>query len=380
MATSRGRNGSPLIERLQAQPQRFDLVQAVRILRTLRRMQMQGQPQRPGGQRAADDFVRFRAATTLGFGGSDVASVALQTKSAETKTPEGATQATPAARTPVRAEVVVNFMGLTGPGGALPYHYTAQLLRHWRQAAAQGQGNALRDFLDMLNHRLIALYAQAAERNQFAAGYERSRQGGGGGTGDVRTPLMSVVGLGAAALQNRMKVQDELAVYYGGHFGKRARSAASLEAVLRDAFGVEVRVEQFVGQWVTLGTGDRSAMPSRRNPRGLNNRLGSIVLGSRLWDVQGGLNVRIGPVDYKTYQKFLPGGASFGACVDIVRAFVGVERNFTVCPVLAAADVPKAQMGPDKASRPRMGRSTWMFKTSYNKDFDGARFPPDSRG
>ena len=50
--------------------------------------------------------------------------------------------------------VTVNFLGMTGPQGALPTHYTQLLLR----IAREGRGTertALRDWLDLFNHRLV---------------------------------------------------------------------------------------------------------------------------------------------------------------------------------------------------------------------------------
>ena len=48
--------------------------------------------------------------------------------------------------------MVVTFMGVTGPIGVLPYHYTALLLRRLRD-----KDFALCDFLDLFHHREIAI-------------------------------------------------------------------------------------------------------------------------------------------------------------------------------------------------------------------------------
>ena len=65
--------------------------------------------------------------------------------------------------------MTVACLGLTGPQGVLPDHYTALLISRVR-----GKDYALRDFFDLFNHRTISLFYRAWEKYQVAPSFERA--------------------------------------------------------------------------------------------------------------------------------------------------------------------------------------------------------------
>ena len=68
--------------------------------------------------------------------------------------------------------VVVNFMGLTGPVGALPQVYTELVIERIR-----ARDRSLEAFFDIFNHRFLSLFYRAWEKYRFLVGYERDRSG-----------------------------------------------------------------------------------------------------------------------------------------------------------------------------------------------------------
>src|SRR5262249_43832137 len=162
--------------------------------------------------------------------------------------------------------MTVAFMGLTGPNGILPRHYTEKVLRLALDSETRNkpERTALRDWFDLFNHRLISLFYRAWEKYRFHLAYER-----GAAEGPEPDPfprgLFSLVGLGLPALRDRVRVSsrvvvdgapservlgriDDLALlYYGGLLAQRPRNAVALEAILADYFGLPVRVLQFQG-------------------------------------------------------------------------------------------------------------------------------------
>ena len=65
------------------------------------------------------------------------------------------------------ATMKVNFMGLSSPQGVLPTPYTELIIER-----TQKKDNALRDFLDLFNHRLISFFYRAWEKHHFFVSYE----------------------------------------------------------------------------------------------------------------------------------------------------------------------------------------------------------------
>src|SRR6185437_6456858 len=126
MASADGRRGAGLIRELFEAPYRFDFFQAVRLLEHHRREQARargpssdGAPHEGTGVgRDLDpsaEVVRFRSLPSLSFPAAEIGDLR-----------EGATG--PHDRSePHSFEMIVTFLGLTGPNGALPRHYTELL-------------------------------------------------------------------------------------------------------------------------------------------------------------------------------------------------------------------------------------------------------------
>jgi type VI secretion system protein ImpH len=284
-------------------------------------------------------------------------------------------------------------MGLTGPSGVLPRHYTELLLRLEREGKGP-EKRALRAWLDLFDHRLIALFYRAWEKYRFYIPYERGEYAAAEPDPFTRS-LLSLIGMGSPAVRNRLRVVapgdaeglrpervlagvDDLALlHYSGFFAHRPRCAVALEALLQDYFALPVKVLQFQGQWLLLDPANRSRMGGV----GSNNELGvNLVVGERVWDVQGKIRVRLGPLDYARFKEFLPDRAAvparkaFFLLCHLVRLYVGPELDFDVQLVLKAEDVPACKLAAGAANGARLGWNTWIHSQPMADDADDAVF------
>ena len=131
------------------------------------------------------------------------------------------------------------------------------------------------DFLDVFNHRMISLFYRGWGKHRFFLGFEQ------GGRDTLSPRLRDLLGLGTEGLEERTALPDRAYLAYTGLLGRHTRSAATLEQLLGDFFGLPVRVEQFAGTWrrlpasdLTVFTGEARAS-ERHGDRGRQRDLGS---------------------------------------------------------------------------------------------------------
>jgi len=301
----------------------FEFFQAVALLQRLRFNDRQavGQFSNP-----EDEAVQFRVNNTLSFPASQIQSIE-----------------DPADGPP---QMKVNFMGLTGPSGVLPYCYTELILERNR-----AKDPALEAFLDIFNHRIISFFYRAWEKYRFPATYYRGD--------DIFTHhLLDLIGLGTPGLTNRQAVPDSALLHYAALVGSQTRSAEALEAILGGYFEVPVEVEQFAGAWYRL---DPSSQCSMADEDSDSEKLGAgVVVGDEIWDQQSRVGIRIGPLTLEKYSTFLPGGSAFEPLKALVRFFSNDELDFEVKLVLQRDEVPKCEVGGEDAAAPRLGWISWL--------------------
>jgi type VI secretion system protein ImpH len=256
--------------------------------------------------------------------------------------------------------MVVAFMGLAGLMGVLPRHYTELLLERVRF-----KDFALRDFLDIFNHRIISLFYRAWEKYRFPIAYERSRQSGGNAYDPFSMALFHLVGMGTGGLRGRLKFGDEALLYYSGLVAQQPHSASALEGTLSDYFGAPIAVRQFAGAWLTLDVTNRSRMGKRQ----ANNELGwTAMLGSKCWDQQAGFRLVAGPLTLTQFLMLLPCGKGFVELVEMTRFNVGLILDFDVQLVLKAAEVPLCELKKPGPTASRLGWSSWLKSREFSHD------------
>ena len=343
MASESRRPNASIIDELFEEPARFEFAQAVRLLEQAARHNGSDGRGAPIGHDAEPDkeAVRLRAHPSLTFPPSEIARLQPPADSGP-------------------AEMEVAFIGLTGPSGALPQHYTELVIRNLRE-----KNRAMRDFFDIFNHRAASFFYRAWSKYRLPIEYEAD---GGRGEDPVTAILLSIVGLGTGRLRHRLAVEDQTLVYYAGLFAHAPKSAAALEAMLRDYFGRDVRIEQFRGHWLHLGQDETTLLPSLLSPEGRFCRLGvDAVVGERVWDVQSRFRIHIGPLSYAAFREFNPDGADLRRLADLTRSFVGPTFTFDVQLTLAKEEVPALRVG-ETAEPARLGWNTWLKDREFLHD------------
>ena len=311
----------------------FEFFQAVTLLQRLR-----ATSQHVGGfSSPEDEAVHFRVNSRLGFPASEIQSLEV----------DGDGQ----------PEMMVNFMGLTGPMGVLPYTYSELILER-----ARAKDHSLAAFLDIFNHRAISLFYRAWQRSNFAVTYNA------GGRDLFTQYLLDLAGLGTAGLRDRQEIDDEALMHYVWLAASQLRSAVALEQVIADYFDVPVEIQQFTGGWYGL---DLSTQCEMKEEESASRQVGSgAVAGDAVWDRQSRVRIRLGPMGIARYCDFLPGGAAHKALRAITRFFGNQCLEFEVQLVLDRNQVPDVELDLDSSNPARLGWVSWAKTAPLGCDPD----------
>lgn len=249
----------------------------------------------------------------------------------------------------------VNFMGLTGPQGALPLAYSDLLLERLR-----ARDSTLRDFFDIFNHRIISLFVQAFEKYRFALPYERGERD------RFSHHVLALIGLGARSLQNRQEVADESLLFYSGLLSMHARSAAGMRQMLMDFFGVPVEIEQFVGAWYPV---EGEAQCALGEEMGYSDQLGfGAVVGDEIWDQQSRVRISLGPLTLEQYHDFLPGGDAWRRLRALTAFYANGEFDLEAQLILKRDEVPPCELPPSADEGPQLGWTSWVKSAKFERD------------
>lgn len=322
----------PINQELFDEPYRFEFFQAVRLLEKIF-------PERAAiGHDAlpAKEVARFRSHPTNTFPASQIFDIK---EIADDFTGEQ------------KLELVVNFMGLIGPQGVLPTHYTELVMERIRY-----RDTSLYAFLDMFTHRLVSLFYRAWEKYRFPVSYERGKD-------DFTEFLFDFIGIGTVGQHGRLNLDDESLLPYSGLIAQKPHSVSALRQMLSDYYNVPVKIQQFTGQWLSLDEESITRLGEANSRLGLNT-----VIGTRVWDDQSKFRIVFGALGFTEFQAFLPNGTAYKAMKSIIRFMVGEELDFDVQLKLKKKEVPGTILTTRAKRRPMLGWTSFLKTKPFRQD------------
>lgn len=333
------------IEGLRADPTRYRFFQAVRLLYHDRGLD--------GTRLGATDPVRFGVAESLTFPPNEIHDLRDGDADGE-------------------ARMTVNFFGLTGPSGVLPYTYT-----RWLIARARRRDHGPRDFMDMFNHRLLLLFWHAWRKHRPDIELEF------GNTRGLPRHVFDLVGMGTPTLFRRLhadaveegagagaaRLPAAALAYYSGLITQRPHGLGSISQVVGDAVGAPVAAHGCFGNWQSIAAGDRTRLG--RSAHALGD---GCVLGARFWDRQTTVQLVVGPLDRRRFERLLPSGSLLGGLVELTRFLTGLALDLRIRLALRADAVPPLVLGSQGAQCARLGWNTWLSGRTSASPADEAEF------
>lgn len=321
-----------VIDRLRSEPQRFALLQAVRLAELNRPRAI------PLGQGfdPRQEAVRLRGTLSQAFPASDVEAWC-----------EGKGDAPP--------ELVSAFLSLGGAFGPLPPPYSELGLERQRRG-----DTGIRDFLDVFNHRLLSLFVRAKRAHRPAL------QPGRPEDTDFATLLWALLGLGTPGLRHsrpprrapRLPGLDHILLACAGLLNQRPVSAHAIERTLTYALGTPVKVVPFVGRWLRLDDNQTTVL----GPLGRNAVLGDgAVAGRRVWDQSAAIRLDLGPMTLRQMLPLLPGSKRHTLLKEMLGFTLGGQIEAEIRMVLPPRQVPVSRLWTKTPARlPRLGWTSWL--------------------
>lgn len=280
------------LKELQERITEFDFFAAMRRLECI----YPDKPRFGTAARPADEPIRLGQQPNMGFAPSPLASF--------TPPQEGR---------PAKLDVL--FQGFFGPNGPLPLHLTEYARERQRNAGDP----TLARFADVFHHRLLLLFYRAWSQAQPVVNHDRPQ------SDRFATYVGALFGGAPVSVHQHHGLDFRTRLYFGGHLSGQTKNPGSLAALLTEALGVPAKVEEFVGEWVSLP-------PEARWRLGHSKQSGflglSATLGGRAWMVQHKFRVVLGPLEPGAQHTYLPGGADLGRITQLVGSYVGDELRW----------------------------------------------------
>lgn len=324
-----------LLDAVQADPSAFDFFALMRRIDCLRRHQ----PRTGEAQRPRQEALRLGQAPELDFAPAPLHALLRQ---------EG--HAAP--------RLLVRFFGLLGPMGPMPLHFTEVVREQLRN---EGDPTLAR-FLDLFHHRLLSLFYRAWAQAQPVVHLDRPDQD------RFRAWVAALAGAPASS----GALPPEAAAYQGGWLTARSRHPEMLCKVVAQYFGVPARVEEHVGQWLSIDRHDRTRLSFARNrperaavPQAALGR--SANAGARVWDRQYRFRLHLGPLTHAQLLDFLPGGEAWPRLLHWVRLLAGRELQWELELALAARHEPAPVLGRVAGSSPRLGLTSRLGRAGQRR-------------
>jgi len=250
-------------------------------------------------------------------------------------------------------------LGLLGPNGPLPIHFTEIV----KDRLDNRRDATLVNFLDLFHHRYLTQFYRAWAQAQSTAGLDRSHDERFSGY------ISRLIGIEPEdSLHCALPQHARLAA--APHLVQETRHPDGLVATLAHYFGIHVSMNEHVLHWIAVAPEEHT----RLGNASVASVLGEGALaGEKVPDRQQKFRLVLGPLSLTQYLRFTPKGEDLPVLIDWVRAFVGFEYEWEVELKVATTTAPTARLGEQE----RLGWSTWLGETTAQAVTTGMIFEPE---
>ncbi|EJH2618321.1 type VI secretion system baseplate subunit TssG [Salmonella enterica subsp. enterica serovar Berta] len=251
-------------------------------------------------------------------------------------------------------------LGLWGPNGPLPLHYTELALNR----SESRHDPTLVHFSNIFHHCWLTQFWQAW----------RSAQSAGGGLDKPEHDRFAfyIASLSGQDLRESAEspLSDHVRLAASAHLVRESRNPDGLAATLAHYFSVPFAVKEFALHWITVANDEITRLGTPAQSSVLGN---GALIGQAVPDMQYKFRLIIGPLTLEDYLRFLPGGNNLPVLTELVRTFIGFEYCWEIELQLKPHAAPPAVIGGAQ----RLGWTAWAGKAMHDRPVTGMIFEPE---
>jgi type VI secretion system protein ImpH len=193
-------------------------------------------------------------------------------------------------------ELFTNLYGVAGIDGTFPDCYVEEFIIFNKETRS-----SISDFLDIFNNKILTLRYRYMKKYDLSCVSSRLK------VSIFGCIMFSLSGYsdGCSELIEQSIVPEQFRISCQKLLWNSTRSSEGLEIILSNFFGIQVKIEQFVGDFDQIS--NPSECSSMGRCLGRFNKLGiDTILGNKTWNAMKGIRVVIGPLQLEKYINFLP--------------------------------------------------------------------------
>ncbi len=236
--------------------------------------------------------------------------------------------------------------GLMALNGPLPQPYI-----EWVTDDLADSNATIRDFLDIFNHRLLALRYLARDKNSMSLTTVTPNKSKMAGKVD------SIAGFNNKELFERIALSRRVIQTYAGLINNPRKSTSYIINLVISLFNVRVDIKQMIGQWHRFDKEDCLRLGDASAHRSLGD---NTIIGRRYWDQQSLINMEMGPMDFATLNKLLPGGDYYAQLVSVIHFASNQQWDCLVSLLINKDEIPRSRLEHDSEYGFRLGQNSWL--------------------
>lgn len=231
------------------------------------------------------------------------------------------------------------WLGLTGPMGPLPTHFSEYAFYERRYS----DKTPFSDWLDLLASRMLQLFYRAWGDSQPAANADRADD-------DRFAFYLAALSGGTEGVGEGDAFFSRARVHYAGLFAG-PRSAVALEDGLSHLLTQRVRLVEYQPRWRRLEGEDRTMLG-----RSFATLGSDALLGGRVYSASDAFRVVVRADTLRDYRTMLPGGERFAIAAEAIDAFRPSHLEWDLQIEIPEEEAPPARLD----GRTQLGWTGWV--------------------